>query len=93
MAVAGDARCLGRDEVAGAISRGQVVVTARTVLVVRVFIIDGGVEREYEGACAGHVRGGGAKPTHYPGSECEGGIHPIFRVVVFVIFARNRLTS
>ena len=93
MAVAGDARCLGRDEVAEAISCGQAVVTVWTVLVVRVFIIDGGVEREYEGACVEHVRGGGAEPTHYPGSECEGGINPIFWVVIFVIFARNRLAS
>ena len=91
--VAGDARCLGRDEVAGAVSRGQVVVAAWTVLLARVFVIGGGVEREDEGICAERVRGVGAEPTHYPGSECEGTINPIFRVVVFDIFAWNGLAS
>ena len=44
LVVAEGVRCLGRDEVARAISCGQVVVAAWTVLLAQVFVIDGGVE-------------------------------------------------
>jgi hypothetical protein len=57
-----------------------------------VFVVDGGVEGEDEGVCAERVSGGGVEPTHYPGSEGDGVINPVFGVTV-VFFARGRLTS
>jgi hypothetical protein len=89
----GGARRVGCDEVTRSVSCRKVAIAVRAVKSSEVFVIVvARLEGEDKCVCALRVSRKGAEPAPNPDAKHEGGVDPVFWIVVFV-FAQSRLTS
>jgi len=82
-----------RGKVVGAVSRGKAAIAAGLAELSGGFIVGAivGIDGKDEGHCMMCISGKGGNPAHYPDSEGEGVVDPIFGVVFFFVFSWNGL--
>ena len=89
--MAGSTRCVGSDEVASVVSRGEAVIVAGSAKLSRVVVVVG-LKGQDKGICVMRVSGEGIEPTHHPCAKGKCGVNPVFGVIG-LFFTQSGLTS
>jgi len=82
-----------RGKVVGVVLRRKAAIAAGLAELSGGFIVGAvvGINGKDKGHCVMCISGKGGNPAHYPDSEGEGVVNPIFGVVFFFVFSQNGL--